>query len=47
MYLFMNEVLPGCLFAAVVMLKFYDWSECVISVLGITKHSLCKCIDTW
>ena len=26
----------------------YDWSECVMSVLGTTKHSLSKqCIDTW
>ena len=27
-------------------LMFYDGSECVMSVLGITKHSQCKCIDT-
>ena len=27
---------------------FYDWSECVMSVLGTTKPSLCnQCIDTW
>ena len=24
---------------------FYDWSECVMSVLGTTKHSSCN--DTW
>ena len=27
---------------------FYDWSECVMSVHGTTKHSSCnQCIDTW
>ena len=26
---------------------FYDCSECVMSVLGTTKHSQCSCIDTW
>ena len=29
------------------LMMFYDWSECVMSVLGTTKHSLCDCIDTW
>ena len=44
----MNDVLPGCLFAVVVIKMFYDWSECVISVLGTTEHSSCNhCIDTW
>ena len=38
MFLSMNDFLPGCLFAVVVM--FYDWSEHVISVLDTTKHSL-------
>ena len=38
--------LPGCLFAFC-NLKFYDWSEYVMSVLGSTKHSSCNCIDTW
>ena len=48
MFLSMNEFLPGCLFAVVVIKKNYDWSECVMSVLGTTKHSLCnQCIDTW
>ena len=28
------------------LMMFYDWSECVMSVLGITKHSSCNCIDT-
>ena len=32
-------------FAVVVSLIFYDWSECVMSVLGTTKHSSCNCID--
>ena len=46
MYLSMDDFLPGCLFAVDVMM-FYDWSECVMSVLGTTKHSSCNCIDTW
>ena len=28
-------------------LMFYDWSECLMSALGTTKHSSCNCIDTW
>ena len=28
-------------------LLFYDWRECVMSVLDTTKHSLCSYIDTW
>ena len=39
LYLFMNDFLPECLFAVVViLLMFYDWRECVMSVLGITKR---------
>ena len=42
----MNDFLPGCLLAVVVIKCF--WSECVMSVLGTTKHSSCnRCIDTW
>ena len=43
-------VVVVCLFSfAVVVIKcFMNWSECVMSVLGTTKHSLCnQCIDTW
>ena len=29
------------------VMMFYDWSECVMSVLGTTEHSSCICIDTW
>ena len=29
------------------LMMFYNWSECVMSVLGTTKHSSCHCIDTW
>ena len=48
MFLSMNDFLPGCLFAVVSCnLMFYDWSECVMSALGTTEHSLCNCIDTW
>ena len=56
MLLSINDFLPGCLFIfyflfAVVVIKcfmFYDWSECVMSVLGTTKHYSCnQCIDTW
>ena len=54
MLLSMNDLLPGCLFVclflfAVVVIKcFTNWSECVMSVLGTTKHSLCnQYIDTW
>ena len=48
MFLSMNDFLPGFLYTVVVILMiFYDWSECVMSVLGTTKHSLCNCIDTW
>ena len=44
----MNDFLPGCLVAVIVILMmFYDWSECVMSVPGTTKHSSCNCIDTW
>ena len=46
MFLSMNDFLPGCLFAVVVM--SCGWSDCVMNVLGTTKHSLCNlCIDTW
>ena len=47
MFLSTNDFLPGCLFAVVIKM-FYDWSECVMSVPGTTKHSSCnQCIDTW
>ena len=52
-FLSMNDFLPGCLFVLVVIKCFMigvnvNWSECVISVLGTTKHSSCnQCIDTW
>ena len=39
MYLFMNDSLPGCLFAVVCFLMFYDWCECVMSLLSTRKHS--------
>ena len=26
---------------------FYDPHECVMGVLGTTKHSQCSCTDTW
>ena len=48
MFLSMNDILPGCLFICCCNLMFYDWSECVMSVLGTTIHSSCsQCIDTW
>ena len=46
MFLSMNDFLRGCLFAVVVIEWFYDWSVCVMSVPGTTKHSSCTCIDT-
>ena len=40
MYLFMNNFLPEYLFAFVCnLMMFYDWRECVMRVLGTTKHS--------
>ena len=36
MYLFMNDFLP-C--SCCNLMMFYDWRECVVSVLGTTKHS--------
>ena len=43
MFLPMNDFLPGCLFAVVVIKLNYDWSECVtMSVLGTTQHSSCN-----
>ena len=39
MYLFMNDFLPGCLFAVVILMMFYDWRDCMVSVLGTTKRS--------
>ena len=48
MYLFMNDFLPHCyLFAVCNLIMFYDCRECVMSVLGTTKHSQCSCIDSW
>ena len=38
MHLFMNDILAGCLFTIVLMM-FYDWLECVMSVSGTTEHS--------
>ena len=41
MYLFVNDFLPRCFFAVVVILMmFYDWHECVMSVLGLQKTLL-------
>ena len=39
-YLVMNDFLPRCLMFAVAdfLMMFYDWRECVMSVLGTTKH---------
>ena len=34
MFLSVNDFLPGCLFAVVVIKCFYDWSECVMSDLA-------------
>ena len=45
MCLFINDFLPQCLLVSFNLL-FYDWRECVVSVHGTTKHSLCKYIDT-
>ena len=38
MFFFMNDVLPGWFYCCNLMM-FYDWSECVMSVLGTTEHS--------
>ena len=29
------------------LIMFYDWSECVMNVLGTTKYSSCNCNDKW
>ena len=29
------------------LMMFYDWCECVMNVLGTTKHSLRNCNNTW
>ena len=47
MYLFMNDFLPGCLFAVCNLMMFYDWRERVMSVLGTTKHIWCNSTDIW
>ena len=44
MFLSMNDVLPGCLFAVVVIKCFMIGVKCVMSVLGTTKHSSCKVV---
>ena len=44
---FIYEWLFTKMFICCCNLMFHDWSECVISVLGTTKHSSCNCIDTW
>ena len=47
MFLSMNDFLPGCLFA-VVVIKGFMIGVNVRSVLDTTKHSSCnQCIDTW
>ena len=38
MYLFTNDFLPDVCCCCNLMI-FYDWRECVMSVLGTTKHS--------
>ena len=46
-YLLMNDSLPGCFVCRCCnLMMFYDRHECVMSVLGTTKHSWCNCIDT-
>ena len=48
MFLSMNDIsFTRMLICCCCNLMFYDWSECVMSVLGTTKHSSCNCIDTW
>ena len=44
MYLFIN---PSVCYYCNLICCFYDWRECVMSVLDTTKHSLCSYIDTW
>ena len=38
MYLFIKDFLPRCLLLLKLMM-FYDWRECMMNVLGTTKHS--------
>ena len=38
-YLFMNDSLPRRFVCCCNLMMFYDWSECVMSVLGTTTHS--------
>ena len=38
MYLFVNDILPGYC-CNLMTCNLYDWCECVMSVLGTTKHS--------
>ena len=41
-HVFIHELLFAWMFACcfgVCFLMFYDWCECVMSVLGTTKHS--------
>ena len=44
MFLSMNDFLPGCLFAVVVIKCFDDWSDSVMSVLGTTKTFLVQSV---
>ena len=39
MYLLMNDLLLVFFVCCCCNLMFYDWRECVMSVLGTTKHS--------
>ena len=39
MYLFMNDILPLMFVCCYNLMMFYDWRECVMSLLGTTKHS--------